>query len=124
MLFRHKAEVSVRNIKAAMCRCNVGVLNVLVIENTELPVRIFLSVDVLVVCDLTENGDLLNKCLQGAHMNRECGPCLILVDALLLVCLEFVQPDTNNLLQLGTCQITERGILADGLVRAALVLLL
>jgi hypothetical protein len=123
VLLRNKVEVLLSDLQASMCSDNIGIFDVLVIQDVQAPLGVLGPFRILELGDLTENGDLLNQALQGADVNGEARAVGIGLDSLLLIFAELINPDGDNLLELRTSQETERSILAGTLVLCALNLL-
>lgn len=102
-----------------MSRNNISILNILIVQHTELPVRILGMLRVLKLGNLTEDCHLLNQRLQGANVDGEAGIIGSGLDSGLLALAQFIDPDRNHLLQLGTGKEAERGVLASGFVASA-----
>lgn len=92
---------------------DLGILNVLVVERGEFPVRwlIFFSVNEL--RHLAEHSDLLDEVSENLDVDRKPSLTRGGLNHLALILLEFLDPDRHNFLQLGTGQVAERSVLAS-----------
>jgi len=79
---------------------NVGVLGVLGIQRSKLPILASLAVRILEANDLAEDSDLLDKVLQSSGMNREAGLAFCSFQTSAFLLLQLLRPDGNNLLEL------------------------
>jgi hypothetical protein len=103
---------------------DVSILDVLLVQGAEAPVRVRVLFLVLEIGDLAEDGHLLDQTLQGTNVNREGRVISVTLNSSLLVLTEFLDPNRHSLLELGTSEETERGILAGSLITRVANLLL
>lgn len=92
---------------------NISIFDILVIKRAELPVGFLLPFRVLVVGHLAEYRHLFDQALQSTDMDGEAGLVGGIFNALLLILTKLVNPNGNNLLQLGTGQVTEGCVFAS-----------
>jgi hypothetical protein len=120
MLFRNKVEILLSDLEASVSGNNIRVLNVLLIQSAEAPVGILSPLGILEFSDLAEDSDLLDQALQGTNVDGKGRVIGIILNTLLFVLTELLNPNGYHLLQLGASEEAERGILASGFIIALL----
>jgi hypothetical protein len=124
VLLGDKVEVLLSNLQASMGSYNIGVFNVLVVQDAQAPIRVLVPLCILELGDLAEDSNLLDQTLQSTDMDREGRIVSVAFNSFLLILAELLDPDSNNLLKLRACQKAERSILAGAFIVAVLDLLL
>lgn len=71
MLVGNEVQVPLRDIQTAVRSRNVRVLDVLVVQDGELPVAVLLALRVLIISDLAEDSHLLDKVLESPNVDGE-----------------------------------------------------
>jgi hypothetical protein len=103
---------------------DVGILNVLLVQSAEAPVGVLVLFLILEVGDLAEDSHLLDQTLQGTNVDGEGRVICVTLDSSLLILTEFLDPNRHSLLELGSSEEAERGILAGSLITRVVNLLL
>jgi hypothetical protein len=124
VLVRHKIQVLLSNLQPSVGSDDISILNVLFIQSAEAPVRVLGLLLVLELCDLAEDGHLLDQTLQSPDVNREGRIIRVALNSSLLILAEFLNPNGHHLLKLRTSEEAERGVLAGSLVTRVTNLLL
>jgi hypothetical protein len=124
VLLRHQIKVLLRDLQPAMSGDNIGVLDILIVQHTELPVGVLRVLGVLELGNLAEDSHLLNQALKSMNMDGESSIVGAGLNRLLFVLGKLLDPDGHHLFELRTSQETERCVLACRLLIAAADLLL